>query len=173
MVKRREWEGQKQTKEHKKKKRVRRLGSEAAAEMRWGGGAGGGRLDVCVGGVLARAAALGDCHLRLLLQFDVDHWGSFVKHLYLWICAFRDVFSASSSVVTVTRYQQEHSVPMTKLRCDSFMKRILSSLLFSGVLSIPGNAAATRRNSWKQIRGAWVHVSLGHTKAWMGHHLSS
>lgn len=25
------------------------------------------------GGVLARAAALGDGHLRLLLQFDVDH----------------------------------------------------------------------------------------------------
>lgn len=31
----------------------------------------------------------------------------------------------------------------------AFLKRILSSLLFSGVLSIPGNAAATRRNSYK------------------------
>lgn len=27
--------------------------------------------------------------------------------------------------------------------------RILSSLLFSGALSIPGKAAATRRNSWE------------------------
>lgn len=52
----------------------------AAAEMSWGGG-GGGRLDE--GGVLARAAALGDGHLRLLLQFDVDHWGSLVKRLHL------------------------------------------------------------------------------------------
>lgn len=83
-------------------------------------------------------------------------------------------FSAALSVVTVTRYQQEHSRPTTKLRCDSFMKRILSSLLFSGVLSIPGNAAATRRNSWKQIRGASVKVSLRHTKigVGLGHHLS-
>lgn len=47
--------------------------------MSWGGG--GGRLDG--GSVLARAAALGDGHLRLLLQFDVDHWGSFVKRLHL------------------------------------------------------------------------------------------
>lgn len=29
------------------------------------------------------------------------------------------------------------------------MTRILSSLLFSGALSIPGKAAATRRNSWE------------------------
>lgn len=34
------------------------------------------------GGVLARAAALGDGHLRLLLQFDVDHWGRSVKCLH-------------------------------------------------------------------------------------------
>lgn len=41
------------------------------------------------GGVLARAAALGDGHLRLLLQFDVDHWGRSVKCLHPWIRAFQ------------------------------------------------------------------------------------
>lgn len=41
------------------------------------------------GGVLARAAALGDGHLWLLLQFDVDHCGRSVKCRHPWICAFQ------------------------------------------------------------------------------------
>lgn len=49
------------------------------------------------------------------------------------------------------------------LRSDSFVKRILSSLLFSGVLSIPGNAAATRRNSWKQNQRGFT-VGLTETR---------
>lgn len=81
---------------------------------------------------------------------------------------FSSELSAALSVVTVTPYQQEHSVPTIRLHCGSFMKRILSSLLFSGVLSIPGNAAATRRNSWKQIRAASVKVSLTSRKIWIG-----
>lgn len=79
-----------------KKRRVCRPGSE--------GGAGGRRDELGWwwwwwwrwlglvdegGSVLARAAALGDGHLWLLLQFDVDHWGSLVKRLHHWICAYR------------------------------------------------------------------------------------
>ena len=63
------------------------------AQRRAGGSGDGVEVVVEVGwmrrGVLARAAALGDRHLRLLLQFDVDHWGSFVKRLHCWICAYR------------------------------------------------------------------------------------
>lgn len=39
-------------------------------------------------GVLAWAAALGDSHLWLLLQFDVDHWEVSVKQHHWWICTF-------------------------------------------------------------------------------------
>lgn len=54
------------------------------AEMSWvgGGGGGGGGWLMRGGSVLARAAALGDGHLWLLLQFDVDHWDSLVKRLH-------------------------------------------------------------------------------------------
>lgn len=62
-----------------KNKKIKKEGSAVpeprvgVVEMSCGGG---GR-----GGVLARAAALGDGHLRLLLQLDVDHWGGSVKRL--------------------------------------------------------------------------------------------
>lgn len=77
------------TKEHLKKDGLCRStaeGGAGASEMSCGGG-GGGRLDE--GGVLARAAALGDGHLWLLLQFDVDHCGRSVKCRHPCICAFQ------------------------------------------------------------------------------------
>lgn len=47
--------------------------------------------------------------------------------------------------------------PRDSRRSADEKTRILSSLLFSGVLSIPGKAAATRRKSWK--------IAIGKRKA--------
>lgn len=48
-------------------------------------------------GVLAWAAALGDSHLWLFLQFDVDHWEDLVKQHQRWIGNFH--FSIFCSVI--------------------------------------------------------------------------
>jgi len=48
---------------------VERVATETQAVGENVGGVGRG---VC--GLLARAAGLGDAHLGLLFQFDVDHW---------------------------------------------------------------------------------------------------
>lgn len=115
-------------------------------------------------GVLAWAAALGDSHFWLLLQFDVDHWAHVVKQHRWWGCRFHftilcnaiwlqsqqlTFFSGNEKALVTSSPDILPKSKETLAEIRITVKRILSSLLFSGVLSIPGNAAATRRNSYK------------------------